>query len=258
MKTHNSRSSGQFGRIILLTFFLLSISCFFGQIARSQFPGAHGVTLDFQRPVPSSNSDLVISQEKETYSSPDAPEKYSRPSSPVFAMGPTSEQYQAYRDITYDLMSINAENISYELDINSLKGGNLINSTTGEVTYTHSWTGTTVITATVTNGEGYSSSSCHTVVVHPLPVADAGDTKKMHAGETLVISGARAENGVLRWTHNGSGKLADSASLTPKYTASEADTGKTVRLTLTVTSNYRECGEEFAASGCDILVQPGH
>ncbi|MCP3907092.1 MAG: hypothetical protein GY712_03655, partial [Oceanicoccus sp.] len=65
---------------------------------------------------------------------------------PVFTLGATSTRCQGAGSVTYDATSTNSTGMTYSLDAASITGGNTINSTTGEVTYDASWSGTTTIT----------------------------------------------------------------------------------------------------------------
>ncbi len=90
---------------------------------------------------------------------------------PVFALGASSEKCQAKDTLTYEASAPNTL-ISYSLDAQSLSAGNIIDSVTGLVTYSASWNGTTTITATATGCNG-SESAGHVVTVKKAPVVDA-------------------------------------------------------------------------------------
>ncbi|MCF8457939.1 MAG: DUF11 domain-containing protein [Bacteroidales bacterium] len=67
---------------------------------------------------------------------------------PIFTLGASSARCQEAGSVTYTATSTNSSGLSYSLDATSLAAGVSINSTTGEVTYTTAWTGSSTITAT--------------------------------------------------------------------------------------------------------------
>jgi hypothetical protein len=174
---------------------------------------------------------------------------------PEFAMGPYSEQYQASRIITYDAIAKNAVSMTYTLDPVSEKAGNTIDPSTGEVFYLAGWSGITTITATATTDDGKTFSSAHNATVHPIPVASASGDQTISSQGTAIITGATAENGLIKWTHNGKGIITDANTLHPVYNAASADAGKTIQLTLTVRSYYEECGEKIATATYNVYVK---
>ena len=68
--------------------------------------------------------------------------------------------------ITYTAASTNNTSITYTLDATSISGGNSINSSTGAVTYTAGWTGTSTITATASGCNGPKTAT-HTATITP-------------------------------------------------------------------------------------------
>ena len=87
---------------------------------------------------------------------------------PNFLLGATSSRCQGAGSVIYTATAFNTTNISYNLDAASLAVGNSINSTTGEVTYVATWSGTTIITATSEGCSGPKTAT-HTVTVNPKP-----------------------------------------------------------------------------------------
>ncbi len=85
---------------------------------------------------------------------------------PVFAMGATSARCQAFGTVTYAATATNATGISYSLDAASTTAGNVINSATGQVTYSNTYSGNSTITATAT-GCGTNLTSTHAVTINP-------------------------------------------------------------------------------------------
>jgi hypothetical protein len=108
---------------------------------------------------------------------------------PVFTAGLSSVRCQGNGAVDYTASASNSTSITYSLDATSLAGGNIINITTGRVTYTAGWTGTTIITATASGCNGPLSST-HTVSVTPLtgsPVFSIGTTSsRCQSAETIT------------------------------------------------------------------------
>ena len=67
---------------------------------------------------------------------------------PVFTLGATSQRCAGAGTVSYVATSANSTGIVYALDPASLAAGNTINTSTGLVTYTASWSGISTITAT--------------------------------------------------------------------------------------------------------------
>ncbi|MDP1623708.1 MAG: FISUMP domain-containing protein [Bacteroidales bacterium] len=86
---------------------------------------------------------------------------------PIFADGAISARCQGMATYAYTATAANSTGMLYSLDAISTAAGNSIDTNTGEVNYTASWTGTSVITASADgcNGPKYSE---HTVTIHPL------------------------------------------------------------------------------------------
>ena len=88
---------------------------------------------------------------------------------PVFAMGAQSTRTQGSATIIYTATATQSTGITYALDPASIAGGNTIIVATGAVTWTGSWNGTSMITATATGCNGPSSAS-HVVTINPVIV----------------------------------------------------------------------------------------
>jgi gliding motility-associated-like protein/uncharacterized repeat protein (TIGR01451 family) len=86
---------------------------------------------------------------------------------PSFALGNTSARCQAAGAITYNATAVNSTAIVYSLS--PLSTGS-INSSTGEVNWDASFSGTAIITATTSGCNGLFSAD-HTVTVHPVLAA---------------------------------------------------------------------------------------
>jgi fibronectin-binding autotransporter adhesin len=98
-----------------------------------------------------------------------------------------------------------------------------------------------VLTMTVSNSPCANATATFTINVEASPTATItpSGTQAMCPGASYSLVGGEAAytNGSILWTHNGSGTLTNSTSLTPTYTAVALDAGNTVILTMTVTSN---------------------
>ncbi|WP_281322054.1 DUF7507 domain-containing protein [Flavobacterium aestivum] len=109
---------------------------------------------------------------------------------------------------------------------------------------------------TETNGTCPSSTDDVIIKNDGAPIASAGGgSQTICSNSSATVSGATASNGTILWTENGAGTLSNATTLTPTYTAVAADEGKTVTLTMTVTSN-NTCGSAKATSTYLIHVDP--
>jgi len=107
--------------------------------------------------------------------------------------------------------------------------------------------------ATCTTGNPAYSDTV-TMVVNPLPTADAGGDTTICINEAVAVSGASATNyDTLYWVHDGNGSLADSTTLTPTYTSTTADEGNTVTLTL---NSINSCGTALATYTINVDPMP--
>jgi len=117
-------------------------------------------------------------------------------STPVFDLGATSTRCQGAGTVNYNATANNATGFTYSLDAGSLGAGNTINSTNGDVTYVAGWSGTSLITVTVTGCNGPKSAS-HTVTTTPTvgtPVFTLGATSTRCKAAGSVIYTATASN----------------------------------------------------------------
>lgn len=73
---------------------------------------------------------------------------------PSFTSGATSNRCHGVANVTYIASASNSTGLTYSLDGISAAAGNTINSSSGEVTYTANWTGTSTITASATGCNG--------------------------------------------------------------------------------------------------------
>ena len=94
----------------------------------------------------------------------------------------------------------------------------------------------------VTSGSCSAQSNEIEILMDPLPVTTGGIAQTICSNGSATISGFTGSNGTLVWTHNGTGSLVvDPTTFIPIYTSTILDAGKTITLTLTVTSN-NACG----------------
>jgi len=87
---------------------------------------------------------------------------------PVFIMGSASTRCQGIENVTYGATATNTSGITYSLDNLSIAGGNVINATTGEVTYAGTWSGTTIVTASAAGCNG-PKTAIHTITITVSP-----------------------------------------------------------------------------------------
>ncbi|MCC6584258.1 MAG: tandem-95 repeat protein, partial [Chitinophagales bacterium] len=115
---------------------------------------------------------------------------------PLFDMGTSSTRCQGAGTMVYNATSTNETGITYSLDLISLFFGNTINSSTGAVTYTAGWNGSSTITARASGCSGPVSST-HTVNVTPTvgtPSFSAGSTSTRCQGAGSVTYTATSSN----------------------------------------------------------------
>jgi len=114
---------------------------------------------------------------------------------PVFTLGATSTRCQGASTITYTANASNTTGITYSLDALSALT-NSINATTGVVTYSSLWFGTTTITATAAGCNGPLTAT-HTVTVNATvgtPVFTMGSTSSRCQGAGTVTYDATSSN----------------------------------------------------------------
>ena len=106
---------------------------------------------------------------------------------PVFTLGATSTRCQGAGTVPYSATAVNTTGITYSLDVYSIGGGNTINASTGDVTYTAGWSGTSTITASATGCNGPSTAT-HIVTVNTNPTATALSNSPICAGNNLNLT----------------------------------------------------------------------
>ncbi|MEO6490231.1 MAG: hypothetical protein ABIO04_09850, partial [Ferruginibacter sp.] len=115
---------------------------------------------------------------------------------PVFTMGATSTRCQGSGNVNYSATTANNTSKIFSLDVNSSSNGNTINSSTGQVTYSTGWSGTTIITCTV-NGCNGPVSATHTVTITPtvsIPVFLSGSNSSRCQGVATILQEATSLN----------------------------------------------------------------
>ena len=104
---------------------------------------------------------------------------------PVFTLGTTSTRCIGAGTVTYSASATNTTGITYTLDDVSSTAGNTINPSTGTVTYTATWAGTSTITASAAGCNGPTTAT-HTVIT---VVIDAvNDIGIGSQGEPIVVN----------------------------------------------------------------------
>jgi hypothetical protein len=115
---------------------------------------------------------------------------------PVFSAGATSGRCQSAATLTYAATAANTTGITYTLDAASIAGGNTINASTGAVSYSAAWSGTTIVTASAA-GCGGPETATHTVTINPAigtPVFAMGASSARLAGSATVVYNATSAN----------------------------------------------------------------
>ena len=115
------------------------------------------------------------------------------------------------------------------------------------------------LTMTVTSnnacGASTAATATFTVNVDPLPIATAGGNQSVCSNGTASVSGASSANGTILWSHNGSGTITGETTLTPVYNSGSMDSGTSVTLTMTVTSD-NACAPQTATATYTVNVFP--
>ena len=115
---------------------------------------------------------------------------------PVFTLGAASTRCQGAGTVTYTANATNTTGITYTLDGSSTTAGNTINSSTGQVTFISTWSGTTTITATAAGCNGPKGSS-HVVTITATvgtPVFALGLQSVRTQGAATITYAATATN----------------------------------------------------------------
>ncbi|MCA1747598.1 MAG: hypothetical protein LC655_07865, partial [Bacteroidales bacterium] len=99
----------------------------------------------------------------------------------------------------YSTTATNSTGITYSLDAASLAGGNTINASTGEVTYSATWSGTTTITASAAGCNGPAVTT-HVVTVNDLPAVTASNNGPVCIGTSLTLTGGPNGMATYAWT----------------------------------------------------------
>ena len=118
---------------------------------------------------------------------------------------------------------------------------------------------TLTLTVTSNNTCGAASVSAnYTVNVDGLPTASitAPASQTICVNSNGTVSGAIATNGTVLWSENelGSIQLGTETTLAPVYNPSSFDAGKSIKLTMTVTSN-NTCGIATSSADYTFIVQ---
>ncbi|HEY5371477.1 MAG TPA: hypothetical protein VIJ75_21035 [Hanamia sp.] len=180
---------------------------------------------------------------------------------PVFALGSTSTRCQGAGSVTYNATATNSGSIAYNLDAMSISGGNSINSSTGAVTYSAGWNGTSTITASASGCSGPATST-HTVTTGTIPSVSATTTYTCVGGSSGTIT-ASGSGGSTPYTYSLNGGYYQSSNLftglaAGTYTLSiKSNTGCTVSVPASITvSPYPNSTDDQTATGTDTWI--GH
>ena len=115
---------------------------------------------------------------------------------PVFTSGSSSTRCQGTGSVLYDASASNTTAVTYSLDAASLSGGNIINASTGSVTFAAGWSGTSIITASAAGCSGPKTAT-HTVTITPTvgtPVFTLGASSTRCNGANTVFYTANSSN----------------------------------------------------------------
>jgi gliding motility-associated-like protein len=113
---------------------------------------------------------------------------------------------------------------------------------------------TLTMTVTSTNTCGGTAIATYSVTVDGLPTVTTPTSFTICENAPRPITGANSTNGSVLWTHNGSGAITNSNSLTPTYTANAGDANNTVKLYLNVNGSNAGCGVNSVIDSCTIVI----
>jgi len=172
---------------------------------------------------------------------------------PVFALGSSSTICQGAQSITYTATAANNTGLVYSIDAASQAGGNSINPSTGQVTYTDGWTGTTIITATASGCNGPVIAQ-HTAIINAVLAASvsisASPSGPACSGSLVTFTATALNPGtspIYQWMINGSPVGGNSST----YSSSSLSMGNQVSCQLT--SNL-QCATGSPATSNTILM----
>ena len=117
-------------------------------------------------------------------------------STPIFTGGSTSTRCQGAQTLNYTATATNTSGITYTLDASSISGGNTINSATGDVTFSASWSGFLTVTASAAGCNGPKTAN-HVVTITATvgtPVFTLGAQSTRTQGSGTVTYTATATN----------------------------------------------------------------
>ena len=136
---------------------------------------------------------------------------------PIFSNGSTSNRCIQNETLTYTASALYSSSIVYSLDTNSLNGGNIINSSTGQVLFSPTWSGVSTITATA-NGCNGPRTAQHTVTTFgsvQTPIFDLGPESLRCNSNITILYSATAENSLNIVYSLDSASLAAGNSINP-------------------------------------------
>lgn len=152
-------------------------------------------------------------------------------SSPVFSLGATSLRFQGAGTLPYTATAQNNTGITYTLDATSLAALNTISASTGSVTFTSAWLGTSIITATASGCDGPTSST-HAVTTTLAPTYYSYQSGNWNLSST--------------WTFDPGGTTGPASTIPANTDKVVILPGRTVTLSADV-----------ATTSHDITIQPG-
>ena len=176
---------------------------------------------------------------------------------PIITTQPTATTTCVNTNATFSVVA-NATATAYQWQVNNGGGFTNINGQTNATLTLSSVTSSMntyqyrCIISEATGNCPLTSNSAQ-LTVDPLPTATAGGSVTTCSTTPASITGATASNGLISWNHNGSGSITGGTTTTPIYTPAIGDTGKTVILTMTVTSN-NSCNPASSQANFSIKV----
>jgi hypothetical protein len=177
---------------------------------------------------------------------------------PVFVSGSASSRCQAAESITYAASATNSTGITYSLDAPNISAGNTINASTGVITYTATWSGTSTITATAAGCSPLTAT--HVVTTSSTPSVTTTTTPTCIGGATGTIL-ASASGGMAPYTYSLNGSAYQASNLftglaAGSYTVSVKSNTGCIFSTLVVVSPYGNSTGDQTVAGSNSWI--GH
>lgn len=173
---------------------------------------------------------------------------------PVFALGTTSTRCQGAGSVTYTATASNSTGLTYSIDAASIIGGNSIIAGSGVVTFSASWSGTSVVTASAAGCNG-PTTAIHTITTTStvgVPIVPTSTASIICQGGGTTIYTTSATNATsYNWSVTGAGNTISGTGTTGTVTWA---TGFSGTATISVTANG--CNGPSTPASTTVTVNP--